>query len=105
MRFTVLWAVNLMTALAILYLYTIYGKLHWWWIRFGRTQSNPAPREVSIEFWGALENIHVVCVILAGLLLASNLCLLKWGPAKSHLGQAATVLSAMVLLVCIFLST
>jgi len=101
MRFTVLWALNVLVDVAVLCLFALYGRLHWWWVRYARLLTEPPPRSVSQNFWATLENIHVLCVVLGALVLAANLYLLRRAPVKSWFGVGATLLSVLVVLVCV----
>jgi hypothetical protein len=92
---------NIALALGVAYLYIIYGRLHWWFIRV-RRQHEFASKQDALMFWDAADQIHMLCICFALLLCLSNAALWRATTVRSPLVYTALAASVVTVLLCVF---
>lgn len=100
MKLKCLWGINFVIALVVLWLYALYGRLHWWYIKLSRTH-NIEDRQISEAFWVNADQMRVICLILAFVVLVANTLLWRLSTRNSWFEGCVCAVSTLVFIVCL----
>jgi len=92
----ILSVVNILLSLLAVYLFGVYGRLHWWLRSAKRTELNDS--HLSADFLKVADKLHLIAILLMLLVVVSTFAVLRSKGAGRTLGMISFLLACLILI-------
>ena len=100
MNARIVFIVNIFLSGVALYIFGIYGRLHWW-LRSARRSGLSDP-QLSTDFLNAADRLHMIAIVLALLVVVSSSVAFRTNGAGRTFGLISFVFAAIVCVLLLF---